>query len=94
MSDDNIEYIANQSTLFDEANKEIISSLNKIDGLYSEVFYMNKKKTICGAFRNFQTPSGRWLSPNNVKDAHIVEQARKAHPNTVDLLNYLIGQHS
>ncbi len=94
MSDDNIEYIANQSTLFDEANKEIISSLNKIDGLYSEVFYMNKKKTICGAFRNFQTPSGRWLSPNNAKDAHIVEQARKNHSNTVDLLNYLIEQHS
>lgn len=77
MSGDNVEYLSKQSTLLDEATKEIIKSLHTKRGAHAEVFYMNKKKTKQGAFRYFQTPLDRWLAPTNAKDAREASKALK-----------------
>ncbi len=81
MSADNVDYLAKNSTLLDEASKEIIKSLRTKRGQYAEVFYMNKKKTKQGAFRYFQTPLDRWLAPTNAKDAHEASEALKRFKN-------------
>lgn len=75
MSADNVEYLAKQSALLDEASREIIKSLRTKKGQYADVFYMNKKKTQAGAFRYFQTPLDRWLAPTNAKDANEAAKA-------------------
>ena len=77
MSGDNVDYLAKQSSLLDEASKEIIKSLRTKRGQYAEVFYMNKKKTRQGAFRYFQTGLDRWLAPTNSKDAREAARALK-----------------
>ena len=77
MSADNVDYLSKNSTLLDEASREIIKSLRTKRGQYADVFYMNKKKTRQGAFRYFQTPLDRWLAPTNAKDAHQAELALK-----------------
>ena len=77
MSEDNVNYLAKNSTLLDEASREIIKSLKTKRGQFAEVFYMNKKKTYQGAFRYFQTPLDRWLAPTNAKDAHEASEALK-----------------
>ena len=77
MSADNVDYLAKNSTLLDEASKEIIKSLKTKRGHYADVFFMNKKKTNQGAFRYFQTPLDRWLAPTNSKDAHVASEALK-----------------
>lgn len=77
MSADNVEYLAKQSSLLDEASKEIIKSLRTKRGQHAEVFYMNKKKSKQGAFRYFQTSLDRWLAPTNAKDAREAAKAIK-----------------
>ena len=77
MSADNVEFLAKQSQLLDEANKEIIKSLRTKRGSHADVFYMNKKKTRQGAFRYFQSPLDRWLAPTNSKDASEAAKALK-----------------
>ena len=64
MSADNVDYLAKQSSLLDEASSEIIKSLRTKKGSHADVFYMNKKKSRQGAFRYFQTPLDRWLAPD------------------------------
>lgn len=75
MSADNVDYLARNSTLLDEASREIIKSLRTKRGKYADIFYMNKKKTRQGAFRYFQTPLDRWLAPTNSKDAFEAAEA-------------------
>ncbi|MGE4233550.1 MAG: TraC family protein [Bacteriovoracia bacterium] len=77
MSADNVDYLAKQSALLDEANKEIIKSLRTKRGQFAEVFFMNKKKSRQGAFRYFQTELDRWLAPTNAKDAREAMRALK-----------------
>jgi hypothetical protein len=59
MSADNVDYLSKQSSLLDEASREIIKSLRTKKGQHADVFFMNKKKTQQGAFRYFQTPLDR-----------------------------------
>lgn len=89
MSSDNVDYLAAKSSLLDEANREIIRSLRTVNGEFAEVFYMNKKKTVQGAFRNYQTPMGRWLAPTNALAAREADRALKAHASRWEALRFL-----
>ena len=77
MSDDNIKYIAKNSELLNESCQEIVKSLVTKRGLFAEIFYINKKKTRLGAFRNFQSRFDRWMAPTNAKDASAAKNAVK-----------------
>ncbi len=80
MSEDNVRYVQEHSSLLDEANAEIIKSLRTVRGRYADIFYMNKKRTYQGAFRYFQTPLDRWLAPTNAKDLNAATSALKKFP--------------
>ena len=69
MSSDNVDYLAKHSSMLDPANTEIIKSLHTKKGEYAEAFYMNKKKSVQGAFRYHPTGESLWLSPTNAKAA-------------------------
>ena len=77
MSADNIKYLKEHSDLIDEPAAQIIGSLRTMLGEYADVFYMNKKKTWCGAFRFIQTTLDRWLCPSNAKDSREAARALK-----------------
>ncbi|MGK5083107.1 TraC family protein [Bdellovibrionota bacterium FG-1] len=77
MGADNIKYLKEHSDLIDEASSQIIGSLRTVLGEYADVFYMNKKKTWCGAFRFIQTGLDRWLCPSNAKDSREAGRALK-----------------
>lgn len=68
MSADNVRYLRKESSLLDEADSQIISSLQIRAGKYAEAYYLNKSKDIRGAFRFWQTPADRWISPTNHED--------------------------
>ncbi len=90
MSPDNVEYLAKKSSILDEANKEIIKSLQTIKGKYADIYYCNKDKSKQGAFRNFQTPYDRWLAPTNMKDARRANKAiKKFGEDKWEALEYL-----
>ncbi len=91
MSSDNVDYIAEKSSLLDEASTEIIRSLRTIKGKHADVFYMNKSKTKQGAFRFRQTNYDRWMSPTNALDAMTALQAFEKFQNKWEALNYLVG---
>lgn len=93
MSPDNVDYITTKSSLFDEANTEIIRSLRTKRGKYADVFYMDKGKSRQGAFRFRQTKYDRWMSPTNAKDASRALAALERFPNRWDALEYLASQH-
>ena len=90
MSSDNVDYIAQKSSLIDEANREIIRSLRTKKGQYADIFYMNKSKTKQGAFRYRQTRYDRWLSPSNAADAQKVLQTFEKYPDKWEALKYLV----
>lgn len=75
MSADNVRYLREKSALFDEANSEIIASLQTRKGQYTELFYMNKNKSRQGAFRYHQTTLDRWLAPTNHTEWALAEEA-------------------
>jgi len=77
MGADNIKYLKEHSDLIDEPSAQIIGSLRTVLGEHADVFYMNKKKTLCGAFRFVQTVLDRWLCPSNAKDAREAAKALK-----------------
>ncbi len=80
MSKDNITYLAEKSSMIDEASRQIIESLRLHKGSHTEVFYMNKKKTVQGAFCYHQTPTERWLAPTNIKEMAKALEVLKAFP--------------
>lgn len=90
MSSDNVDYIAEKSSLLDEASREIIRSLRTKKGQYADVFYMNKSKTRQGAFRFRQTAYDRWMSPTNALDAIEALKALEKFPNKWEALEYLV----
>lgn len=92
MSSDNVDYIAQKSSLLDQANKEIIRSLRTKKNQYADVFYMNKSKTIQGAFRFRQTLYDRWMSPTNATDSLLAINALEKYPNKWQALEYLVEQ--
>ena len=93
MSTDNVDFISKNSSLIDEASKEIINSLKTVNGEYADVFYMNKKKTKMGAFRYIQTPSEKWMSPTNAKDLKAALHALKTHESKWEALEYLTKKY-
>ena len=93
MSPDNVDFIAKNSALFDEANKEIVKSLRTKNGQYADVFYMNKKKTKQGAFRYIQTSLDRWISPTNALDIKKALEAFEDNNTAWDALYSLDKTH-
>ena len=94
MNSDNVDYLAEKSSLIDEANKEIIRSLRTKRNEYAEVFFMNKKKTRQGAFRCHQTRASRWMAPTNAKDSKAAMEALQRFGNKWEALRYLEEQSS
>lgn len=94
MNPDNVEYIAEKSSLFDEASIEILKSLRTKKGQYADVFYMNKSKTIQGSFRFRQTKYDRWLSPTNAADALAAIKAINMFEDKWQALEYLINEEA
>lgn len=90
MSSDNVDYIAEKSSLLDEASREIIRSLRTKRGQYADVFYMNKSKSRQGAFRFRQTAYDRWMSPTNALDAMEALKALEKFPDKWEALEYLV----
>jgi type IV secretory pathway VirB4 component len=80
MNADNVDYVAKNSSMLDEADVQIIKSLRTKRGQHAEVYYMNKKKTVRGAFRNHPTPLSHWLAPTNAKAAVEADRALKQFP--------------
>lgn len=89
MNSDNVDYLAKNSSLLDEASLEIVRSLKTIRGKYAEVFYINKKKTKSGAFRSWLFPTGRWMSPSNAKDTKEALNALSKHKDKWEVLSSL-----
>ncbi len=81
MSSDNVDYVAKNSSLLDQAGIDIVKSLRTVRGSHADVFYTNKKRTRSGAFRFFQTPHDRWLAPTNVQAALAARQALARYPD-------------
>jgi len=75
MSPDNVEYLKSKSSLLDEANTQIIKSLDTVKDKHAEVFFMNKNKSKQGAFKFALTPFKKWLAPTNMNDMKRVEDA-------------------
>jgi hypothetical protein len=81
MSSDNVDYVAKNSSILDQAGVDVVKSLRTVRGSHADVLYTNKKRTRSGAFRFFQTPHDRWLAPTNVHAALAARQALARHPN-------------
>lgn len=56
MSPDNIRYLSENSALFDPTTSELASTLEIKADVYSEFLYMNKSKSVIGAFRFWKAP--------------------------------------
>ncbi|MFK7827888.1 MAG: TraC family protein [Oligoflexales bacterium] len=91
MSSDNVDYIAKKSSLLNEANNEIIRSLRTKKGLYADIYYLNKSKSIAGAFRYRQTSYDRWMCPTNAIDTAKVINAFEKHSNKWAALKFLVS---
>jgi len=89
MKSDNVDYLAEKSSLLDEATREIVRSLKTINGDRAEIFYTNKEKTVSGAFSYRQSPLDRWMSPTNAKDAREADRALKRFDNKWEALEHL-----
>ncbi|POB14806.1 TraC family protein [Halobacteriovorax sp. DA5] len=89
MNGDNVDFIVENSSLLDEASSEIVRSLQTIDAKHAEVFHINKNKTKQGAFRYSRTPSMRWMSPTNAKDAKAALSAFEKFDDKWEALGHL-----
>ena len=89
MNPDNVDFIAQNSSLLNEATTEIVRSLKTVNGKYAQVFFTNKSKTRQGAFQYRQTQLDRWMSPTNAKDAREAVKALKKFENRGEALDYL-----
>ena len=69
MKEDNVDFLAKNSTLLDEATVQIAKSLKTIRGKSADCLYVHKSKAFSGAFTS--KPSGRelWLMPTHLPDA-------------------------
>jgi hypothetical protein len=69
MKDDNVDFIAKNSTLLDEASVQVVKSLRTERGRHADLFYVHKSKSVAGAFRNIPSPHELWLMPTHLPDA-------------------------
>lgn len=74
MSPENVDFLAKNSNMFNEADIQILNSLELKKGSHTDVYYFNKNKRKKGAFKSVQTPFDRWLAPTNAKDAHLLSK--------------------
>ncbi|MGE4233049.1 MAG: TraC family protein [Bacteriovoracia bacterium] len=94
MNPDNVDYVAKNSGLLDEACVEVVKSLKTINGKVAEVFYINKKGSVKGAFSFTQTDYDRWMSPTNAKDAVAADNALKMFEGRRwEALEYLVKKY-
>ena len=94
MNPDNVDFIAKNSSLLNEATAEIVRSLKTVNGKYAQVFFTNKSKTRQGAFQYRQTQLDRWMSPTNAKDAREAMKALERFKNRWEALDYLVKNFS
>jgi hypothetical protein len=85
LSTDQVDYLKDKSSLLDEANSEIIRSL-KGDKNTLEFFYMNKNKSLQGAYKFSLLSLDYWLFPENAKDALYAVNAKKREKNIINVL--------
>ena len=69
MKDDNVDFIAKNSNLLDEASVQIVKSLRTERGSHADLFYLHKGKAASGVFRNIPSPHELWLMPTHMPDA-------------------------
>lgn len=69
MKDDNVNFIAKNSELLNEASSQIVKSLVTSRGRYADVFYVHKTGALAGAFRNVPSAHELWLMPTHRPDA-------------------------
>jgi type IV secretory pathway VirB4 component len=89
MNAQDVDYLKEKFSLIDEANSEIIRSLQTKKDQYAEFFYMNKKKTIQGAGKYVQTAKEKWLAPTNARDALKAAEALERFDDKWDALDFL-----
>lgn len=89
MTSDNLAFLAENSSMFDEATIQIIDSLETVKGHYADVFYMDKSKNRVGSFRYHLNPVELWMAPTNAKDAREALNALSRFPNKWEALDYL-----
>lgn len=90
MSPDNVEFLSQKSELLNEADKQIIKSLRTIKDQYVDIYYMNKTKSVQGAFRYEQTKLEKWLAPTNHVDMKTVEDAFEKFKDPWKALDHLM----
>ena len=81
MKDDNVNFIAKNSELLNEASSQIVKSLRTERGRYADVFYVHKTQTLAGAFRSIPAANELWLMPTHRPDALEAERTLAAYPN-------------
>lgn len=69
MKEDNVDFIAKNSNLLDEASTQIVKSLRTVRGSHADLFYLHKSKAVSGAFRNIPSGHELWLMPTHMPDA-------------------------
>lgn len=69
MKEDNVDFIAKNSNLLDEASTQIVKSLRTVRGSHADLFYLHKSKAVSGAFRNTPSAHELWLMPTHMPDA-------------------------
>jgi hypothetical protein len=69
MKEDNVDFLAKNSNLLDEATIQIAKSLKTIRGQYADCLYVHKSKDHSGVFRSIPSASELWLMPTHLPDA-------------------------
>ncbi|MGK5086525.1 hypothetical protein WDW86_03110 [Bdellovibrionota bacterium FG-2] len=80
MKDDNVNFIAKNSDLLNEAASQIVKSLRTERGLYADAFYVHKTQTLAGAFRSVPSAHELWLMPTHRPDALEAERTLALFP--------------
>ena len=81
MKEDNVDFIAKNSGLLDEAAVQIVKSLKTVRGQYADCFYIHKSKSVSGAFRSIPSVHEMWLMPTHLPDGLEAQKALKRFPN-------------
>jgi type IV secretory pathway VirB4 component len=69
MKEDNVDFLAKNSNLLDEATTQIAKSLKTIRGQYADCLYIHKSKGLSGAFRSIPSGEELWLMPTHQPDS-------------------------
>lgn len=80
MSEDNVDFIAKNSTLLDEASIQVVKSLRTVRGSHADLFYRHKGKAVSGAFRNIPSAHELWLMPTHLPDALEAQKTLERFP--------------